>query len=120
MFVHLASFPGHSQTLSCSCAWSNSYHSLHAQPQDLPIFRAGPGAADPVEGCGMGVATVCILFVPIPLSGFQTGTTMALMASEEVSGEIYVSPPLEEEEEEGTLDEPVSATLVSRELAYVL
>ena len=44
---------------------------------------------------------------------------MALMASEEVSGEIYVSPPLEEEEE-GTLDEPVSATLVSRELAYVL
>ena len=62
-----------------------------------------------------GVATICIPSVPIPLSGFQTGTTMALMASEEVSGEIYVSPPLEEEEEEGTLDEPVSATLVSRE-----
>ena len=43
----------------------------------------------------------------------------SLMASEEVSGEIYVSPTLEEEEE-GTLDEPVSATLVSREVSSCL
>ena len=36
---------------------------------------------------------------------------MAMMSSEEVSGEIYIPSPVEEDE--GTLDEPVSVTLVS-------
>ena len=35
----------------------------------------------------------------------------AMMSSEEVSGEIYIPSPVEEDE--GTLDEPVSVTLVS-------
>jgi len=40
-----------------------------------------------------------------------------MMSSEEVSGEIYIPSPVEEDE--GTLDEPVSATL-KRDLKAIL